>query len=98
LNGLIATQKQKKEITNFNDWIYANFGKGIACLFMVPYNSKVWASPLNKMSYAWIGDRVSVVDFAKLKKNAVLKKDDVAWGPNNRFKFPLYGGTGGFFD
>jgi protoporphyrinogen oxidase len=24
----------------------------------------------------------------------ILEKDDVAWGPNNKFRFPLHGGTG----
>ena len=46
------------------------------------------------MSHRWIGERVSVVDAARVIQNIVLGQDDVAWGPNNTFSFPLRGGTG----
>lgn len=79
---------------HFREWIERVFGPGIARLFMIPYNFKVWAHPADTMSHAWIGERVSVVDAARVIKNIVLKQDDVAWGPNNTFRFPLNGGTG----
>jgi protoporphyrinogen oxidase len=79
---------------NFRDWILETFGEGIAQAFMFPYNSKVWTTPLEHMSKSWIGERVSVVDFKRLLENVLLQRDDVAWGPNNKFKFPLHGGTG----
>ena len=97
LKGLSIAQKETKKIGNFRDWIYQSFGKGIARLFMAPYNSKVWAVPLETMGYSWIMDRVSVIDLKRLKENVAKKKDDISWGPNNRFRFPLHGGTGGFF-
>ena len=61
---------------------------------MFPYNSKVWTTPLERMSKGWIAERVSVVDFKRLLENVLYEKDDVAWGPNNKFRFPLHGGTG----
>lgn len=42
----------------------------------------------------WIGDRVAVPDVERVKRNIREGKDDVSWGPNNRFRFPLKGGTG----
>jgi len=83
-----------REATNFRDWILAAFGEGIAAAFMFPYNSKVWTTPLEQMSRTWIADRVSVVDFKRLLENVLYERDDVGWGPNNKFKFPLHGGTG----
>jgi len=79
---------------NFRDWILETFGKGIAEAFMFPYNSKVWTTPLDQMSKSWIGERVAVVDFERLLKNVLCQQDDVGWGPNNKFRFPLHGGTG----
>ncbi|GAB6036744.1 FAD-dependent oxidoreductase [Fundidesulfovibrio butyratiphilus] len=79
---------------NFRQWIDAVFGEGIARLFMLPYNFKVWATPAEHMDYKWIGERVSVVDLARVLKNILLELDDVSWGPNNTFRFPLHGGTG----
>lgn len=79
---------------NFRDWIVETFGQGIADEFMFPYNSKVWTTPLERMSKGWIADRVAVVDFKRLLENVLYERDDVGWGPNSKFKFPLHGGTG----
>lgn len=79
---------------NFRDWILETFGEGIAEAFMFPYNSKVWTTPLEQMSKSWIGERVSVVDFKRLLENVLFERDDVGWGPNSKFRFPLHGGTG----
>jgi protoporphyrinogen oxidase len=79
---------------NFRDWIMATFGEGIAEAFMFPYNSKVWTTPLERMSKSWIADRVAVMDFKRLLENVLYERDDVGWGPNSKFKFPLHGGTG----
>ena len=79
---------------NFRDWILGTFGEGIADAFMFPYNSKVWTTPLEQMSKSWIADRVAVVDFKRLLENVLYERDDVGWGPNSKFKFPLHGGTG----
>ncbi|MDP3142923.1 MAG: NAD(P)-binding protein [Candidatus Omnitrophota bacterium] len=99
LFGLLGARLQKTgAAANFKEWILANFGKGIAKYFMLPHNSKVWAHPLEEMSYAWVGDRVSVVDLKRIIGNIVFSREDASWGPNSRFKFPLYGGTGGLFE
>ncbi len=89
-----AANGNSKEATNFRDWILATFGEGIAEAFMFPYNTKVWTTPLEQMSKSWMAERVSVVDFKRLLENVLYERDDVAWGPNNKFRFPLYGGTG----
>lgn len=83
-----------KRPTNFRDWILDTFGEGIAKHFMFPYNLKVWTTPLDQMSAGWISERVSVLDFERLLQNVILERDDVAWGPNSKFRFPLHGGTG----
>ena len=61
---------------------------------MFPYNLKVWTTPLERMSKSWIAEHVSVVDFKRLLENVLYEKDDVAWGPNSKFRFPLHSGTG----
>jgi protoporphyrinogen oxidase len=83
---------------NFQEWIHASFGSGVAEVFMEPYNFKVWATPPRLMSYSWIGERVAVPDIKRLVGNVMLEKDDVSWGPNNVFRFPYYGGTGAIWE
>jgi protoporphyrinogen oxidase len=86
----------KREVApaNFREWILAKFGQGIADVFMLPYNFKVWAFPPELMNALWVDERVAVIDRTRILNNVVDAKDDVSWGPNNTFRFPLRGGTG----
>jgi protoporphyrinogen oxidase len=99
LAGLVKAQARgdHKSATNFREFIDKVFGDGIARHFMLPYNFKVWAHPAEMMNKEWIGERVAVLDVDRAIKNVVLGTDDFGWGPNNQFKFPLFGGTGEFY-
>ncbi len=94
LLGAAKAANRNDQVANFRDWILATFGEGIAEAFMFPYNRKVWTTPLERMSKSWIAERVAVVDFKRLLENVLYERDDVGWGPNSKFKFPLHGGTG----
>jgi protoporphyrinogen oxidase len=100
LQGLIRLYKQpfQGKPANFRQWIDATFGAGLAEVFMVPYNFKVWAYPGEEMDYNWIGERVAVTDLEKVLYNVLHQKDDLSWGPNNTFRFPKYGGTGAVWE
>jgi len=79
---------------NFRDWLLAMFGEGLTRHFLFPYNRKVWAWTLEAMDSRWTADRVAVVDLDRILDNIVEQRDDVGWGPNQTFRFPLRGGTG----
>lgn len=79
---------------NFRDWIIQHFGEGIADLFLIPYNTKVWAYPPEDLEYNWVGERVARVDLERITDNILHGRDDISWGPNSTFRFPLHGGTG----
>lgn len=101
LVGLIRAQTnhlaRPKDAANFAEFIDRAFGDGLSARFMRPYNFKVWAHPPEMMNKEWIGERVSVIDYERALRNVVLGRDDFGWGPNNRFKYPLKGGTGEFY-
>jgi protoporphyrinogen oxidase len=97
LMGIIDAQGGPRTRGNFSQWIEAVFGQGIAQQFMLPYNFKVWAHPLEMMGTNWQGDRVPDVDVRRIMQNLLDDLDDVNWGPNNKFKFPLLG-TGMLYD
>jgi protoporphyrinogen oxidase len=95
VKGLIsARNRSSAPLTNFHDWIVHSFGEGIAEVFMLPYNFKVWAYPAEEMSHLWVGERVATVDLERVVENVITGRDDPGWGPNNTFRFPEYGGTG----
>jgi len=89
--GIVDAQRRALPRRNFAEWISAIFGDGISRHFMAPYNFKVWAHPLEMMGTHWQGDRVPEVDLRRILQNLVEDRDDVSWGPNSRFKFPLLG-------
>jgi protoporphyrinogen oxidase len=99
VQGLLEIQDQSQftKPTNFLEMNQQKMGRGIVKHFMAPYNFKVWAHPLELMDYGWIGERVSMVDLQKVLRSIILEEDNVSWGPNNTFKFPLKGGTGGLY-
>jgi protoporphyrinogen oxidase len=98
LMGLIKARTNSIKSSNFHEWIIANFGQGVYKYFMGPVNKKTWSFPLDKMNKDWIAERISVNSLEGIIKNIVYNQDDVNWGPNNTFKFPLRGGTGGLFN
>lgn len=96
--GLKQAQAQiNKDSKNLKEWILVTFGRGIAKYFMLPHNLKVWSYPLDLISKDWISERISVVDIERIMANIINARDDVSWGPNNIFKFPLNGGTQDIF-
>lgn len=101
LLGLIEAQREPLDLAavgNFEELIHRQFGAGIAKHFMMPYNFKVWAHPPAMMNKEWIGERVATPPIARVLGNVVLDRDDAGWGPNNTFKYPRHGGTGGLFE
>ncbi len=89
-----ATRTEPAKEENFHDWIVGAFGDGIAERFMLPYNEKIWAHPLERMGVSWIAERVPRPDLKRVLANLLDEKDDDAWGPNARFRYPTEGGTG----
>ena len=96
LKGLIraATEPNGHKPAHFEEWIHRSFGEGIARLFLLPYNFKVWAYPPRDLAFSWVGERVAKVDLERVVMNVVEERDDAGWGPNNTFRYPLRGGTG----
>jgi protoporphyrinogen oxidase len=80
--------------STFREWLLAGFGQGLCDTFMFPYNAKVWAYDPSRLDVGWMGERVATVDLPRVLGNLVRRQDDVAWGPNSTFRFPLHGGTG----
>lgn len=95
LYGLVQAQKrQGVPPAHFGEWVHANFGRGLAELFMLPYNTKVWAWPPDSMSYSWLGERVAKPSVSQALSNMLQGRSQSTWGPNRTFRFPMRGGTG----
>jgi protoporphyrinogen oxidase len=86
--------RHKANPSNFEEWILSHYGRGLADVFMIPYNEKVWAYPPAKLEVGWMRDRVSPIDFDLVLRNIELQHDETEWGANARFRYPTRGGMG----
>jgi len=96
ISGLMSAHENARPSSpaHFGDWILQRFGRGIADLFLLPYNRKVWGYPLEELDSRWVAERVAVPSLEEAIRSICLNQDQVSWGPNRRFRIPLRGGTG----
>ncbi|MGD9762710.1 MAG: NAD(P)/FAD-dependent oxidoreductase [Candidatus Binatia bacterium] len=82
---------------NFEEFIYATWGAGIARHFAIPYNRKLWAVPLAEMETSWLGGRVPMPELGEIIEGA-LQPVPKPMGPNARFGYVLRGGCQALMD
>ena len=80
------------EPENFRDWLTWNFGAGIADRYMIPYNSKIWAYPLEKMGTSWMRGKMPLPEKKELLRSLVMKDPTERKMPHSTFYYPLHGG------
>lgn len=86
------------EPDNYRDWLYWNFGKGIADYYMIPYNEKIWAYPLEKMETHWMQGKMPLPEGKDILKSLVLKDSTERKMPHSTFYYPLKGGIQSFIN
>jgi len=57
--------------SNFKEWLYYTFGKGIAEKYLLPYNRKVWNTEPEEMSLHWVEGRVPKPPLEDVIKSAI---------------------------
>lgn len=82
--------KNKKE-QNFSKWIDLTFGKGIAKHFMVPYNTKFWTHPLQKLTCEWVNGLIPVPTLNQVAEGTI-EENKREFGYSARFWYPKRGG------
>ncbi|MEF3279524.1 MAG: FAD-dependent oxidoreductase [Elusimicrobiota bacterium] len=83
-------KKTDKEL-NFKKWALETFGKSICNYFMFPYNKKLFAYPLDKITTKWLGDFVPKPNINMVLKGAYQRKiENIGYNPF--FYYPKYGG------
>ncbi|MCX7943497.1 MAG: NAD(P)-binding protein [Deltaproteobacteria bacterium] len=84
-------KKRKKRYKSFKDFIYGEFGEGIANEFLIPYNTKIWTLNPDDMSAGFCEKYIPVPDIDDVIDGALgIIKTDV--GYNASFYYPERGG------
>lgn len=83
--------QQGEEPTNFRDWILWNFGQSISEYYMIPYNEKVWAYPLEDMETGWMRGKMPLPSKEELLRSVIdtdYKEQNTA---HSSFYYPIDG-------
>jgi len=91
LGGFREAHAANRPAADFEAWVRARFGEGIARHFMLPYNRKVWAEPLANLDVDWTENRVPVPTLEEVERGAsgTLSKE---FGYNVQVAYPRTGG------
>lgn len=95
VHDFILSQKGE-EPTNFRDWLTWNFGDGIANHYMIPYNEKIWAYPLEQMETRWMQGKMPLPTKKEMIRSMLLKDPKERKMPHSTFYYPLHGGIQAF--
>ena len=76
---------------SFEQWIYENFGPGIAKHFMIPYNDKLWGIHPRDMAATWMGRFVPPAPIEAVLEGALTDRTANV-GYNATFRYPTHGG------
>lgn len=89
--GYVQARKGK-EPDNFQDWLLWNFGNEISDLYMIPYNQKIWAFPLEKMGIGWIRGKMPIPEKKEILMS-IASEGYREWKmPHSSFFYPYRGG------
>ena len=87
----ILAQKGE-EPSDFREWLVWNFGEGIAERYMIPYNEKIWAYPLEDMETQWMQGKMPLPTKKEMIRSMLLKDPSERKMPHSSFYYPLRGG------
>lgn len=76
---------------NFREWIMQTFGKGIADRYMIPYNTKIWKYPPEKLATFWVDGRVPKPPVEDIIKSSIGIETE-GYTHQLYFWYPLKGG------
>ena len=77
--------------TNFKEWIYHHFGKGLAEKYLIPYNEKIWNVSAEQLGLEWVEGRVPKPPVEDVIKAAVGVETE-GYTHQLYYKYPTRGG------
>jgi protoporphyrinogen oxidase len=92
IEGYVTRPKQKKMPHNFVQWVQQQFGRGFARHFFLPYQQKIFAFDVRKLTASWTNRFVPSTSLAQILRGTLLDTHDEAVGYNSQFLYPKEGG------
>ena len=94
IEGFATRKKNRKQPASFYAWVLQNFGKGIANHFFFPFQKKIFAYNLKKVTSTWMGRFVPATSLDQMIKGALIDTTvtEGKIGYNAHFYYPKQGG------
>ena len=92
IEGFIKKPTKLAKNASFHDWAVHMFGDGITKHFFDPYQTKIFAYDINKITASWTGRFVPNTSLTDLIKAAIAPQVSSSAGYNPQFLYPKKGG------
>ncbi len=92
LEGFVKREKSVKKPKSFVQWVSQKFGNGFGKHFFFPYQQKIFAYNVYKITASWTGRFVPSTSLDRIIRGALTNNDDGDIGYNSHFFYPKKGG------
>jgi len=92
IQGFVERKKDSKKPKDFIEWVNKAFGSGFAKHFFLPYQRKIFAYNLRKITASWTGRFVPSTSLEAIIQGALHPKATAQVGYNAQFWYPKKGG------
>ncbi|MBT4855802.1 NAD(P)-binding protein [bacterium] len=93
IEGFVNRPQSNKDPKSFHAWVMKHFGAGLAKHFFTPFQSKILAYDIKKITPSWTGRFVPKTSLTQMIDGALGgQKEDEKVGYNSTFFYPQKGG------
>ncbi len=90
--GFVGRNTSIKQPKSFTQWVLKHFGPGFARHFFFPYQKKIFAYDIRKLSASWTGRFVPSTSLEQIIQGTVHNNEHADIGYNAHFWYPKQGG------
>ncbi len=93
IEGFVLRKQSKKKVPSFYEWVLQQFGAGFGKHFFFPFQEKIFAYDIHKITASWTGRFVPTTSLPQIIQGAMADTGDETIGYNAHFLYPKQGGT-----
>lgn len=95
ISDFVENENKKTNISNYEEWLRAQYGNYFSENFPIPYTRKYWTKEARELSITWVGDRMYKPNIKEVLKGA-FEPDTPNTYYAKEMRYPKYGGYKNF--
>ncbi len=92
IEGFVKRKKSRGKAQSFQEWVLKSFGTGFGRHFFFPYQKKILACDITKLTASWTKNFVPSTSLEQIIQGAITDNHDETIGYNANFFYPKRGG------